>query len=241
MYAFENFSQLVRTLTGRKDSDTINDIQSLGQRAFLRDLQKRPANPNSSLQTPLLQLELVIFDIETTGFRPHKGDEIISIGAVKMKGTQRLTETFYTVVKPERKIPRNIVQLTGIDEELVANAPSLREALYRFAQFTEGCTLVAHHANHERTFMKHYFPLALNTPFQQRIVDTAFIIQICERNASLITLDDVCEHQKIKIENRHHALGDAKMTAILWELYAQKATSIGCENLQDIYERFARI
>lgn len=241
MYAFESFSQLVRTLTGRKDSETINDIQNLGHRAFLRDLQKQTPNENSSLHTPLSQLEVVVFDIETTGFRPHKGDEILSIGAVKMKGGRLLAETFYTLVKPERKIPHNIIQLTGIDEEITASAPSVKEALYRFAEFTKGRTLVAHHANHERTFMKHYFPTALNIPFQQRIVDTAFVIQICERNPSLVTLDDMCEHKQIKVENRHHALGDAKMTAVLWKLYTQQAAVIGCENLQDIYERFARI
>lgn len=242
MNTLEKFTKFIRILAGKKDAGTIHDIQNLEQRAFLRNLQKRTLNANSSLHIPLLQLELVVFDIETTGFHPHKGDEIISIGAVKMKGDIRLEEVFYTLVKPEYKIPQHVVRLTGIDEEMVVNAPSLHEALYRFMQFTEGRTLVAHHANHERNFMNHYFPLVLNMPFHQRIVDTAFVIQVCERNnLSFITLDDVCQHHKIKIKNRHHALGDAKMTAILWRLYVQKSISIGCGNLNDIYERFSRI
>lgn len=241
MFAFESFSQLVRTLTGRREISAINDVQNARHIAFLRDLKKQQPPENSSLTTPLDELALVIFDIETTGFRPQKGDEIISIGAVRMNGMTIEEETFYTLVKPTNRIPKNIVDLTGIDDYMVESAPDIRTALVEFLHFTDGCTLVAHHANHERNFMKHFSQQALGLPFKQRIVDTAFLIQICEYNSNLVTLDDVCKHQQIPIENRHHALGDAQMTAKIWASYVKQAMALGCHHLQDIYDRFARL
>lgn len=241
MFAFESFSQLVRTLTGRREISTINDVQNARHIAFLRDLKKQQTPEKSSLTTPLDELELVIFDIETTGFRPQKGDEIISIGAVKMNGTKIADDTFYTLVKPTNRIPKNIVSLTGLDAHMFEEAPDIRTALVEFLHFTDGCTLVAHHANHERNFMKHVSQEVLGLPFKQRIVDTAFLIQICEYNAHLVTLDDVCKHQHIPIENRHHALGDAQMTAKVWASYVKQAMMLGCDHLQDIYDRFARL
>ena len=241
MFAFESFSQLVRTLTGRREISAINDVQNARHIAFLRDLKKQQTPEKSSLTTPLDELELVIFDIETTGFRPQKGDEIISIGAVKMQGMTIVDDTFYTLVKPHSRIPKNIVELTGLDEYMFEQAPDIRSALVEFLHYTEGCTLVAHHANHERNFMKHFSQEALGLPFKQRIVDTAFLIQICEYNSHLVTLDDVCKHQHIPIKNRHHALGDAQMTAQVWASYVKQAMMLGCDHLQDIYDRFARL
>ncbi len=241
MHAFEAFTQLVRTLTGKSTISTITDVQNAEQLAFLRSLKQQQSRNKEALLTPLDQLELVVFDMETTGFRPQKGDEIISIGAVKMNGLQVVEETFYTLVKPTQRIPQNIIELTGIDQEMTAKAPTLREALLAFLVFAKGCTLVAHHANHERNFMKHYSQQLLQTPFNQRIVDTAFLIQICEYNHTLVTLDDVCLHQQIPIIGRHHALSDAKMTAQVWLKYVQQAMNLGCDNLQDVYERFARL
>lgn len=241
MFAFESLSQLVRTLTGRREITNIHDLQNARHIAFLRDLKKQQTPINSSLITPLDRLELVVFDIETTGFRPQKGDEIISIGAVKVTGTTITQETFYTLVKPTGRIPKNIVSLTSIDEEMTASAPSIREALIEFLHFTNGATLVAHHANHERNFMKHFAQEMFHLPFRQRIVDTAFLIQICTAHANLVTLDDVCEYEGIPIEARHHALGDAKMTAKVWVNYVKQAQLLGCNHLQDVYERFARL
>jgi DNA polymerase-3 subunit epsilon len=57
----------------------------------------------------------------------------------------------------------------------------------------------------------------------------------------LAKLEDLCAHNNIHIVGRHHALGDAKMTAKLWSIYLEKANQIGCENLRDVNNRFSRI
>jgi len=239
MEAFEAFLRFVRTLTGKSLVPSISDVQNAEQMAFLRSLRQQKLVDAHTLRIPLNELELVIFDIETTGFCPQKGNEIISIGAVKMHGFRILNESFYTLVKPTQCIPQNIIELTGIEGSMTTHAPSIREALLAFFIFAKGCTLVAHHASHERNFMKHYSQQALHVPFNQRIVDTAFLIQICEDNRELVTLEDICIYQHIPIVARHHALGDANMTAQIWQHYAMQATKQGCKHLEDVYERFA--
>ena len=62
-------------------------------------------------------------------------------------------------------------------------------------------------------------------PFKHRIVDTAILFKIVERNLDLVKLEDYCCHNSIPIINRHNALGDAILTAELWSIYIEKASN----------------
>lgn len=209
--------------------------------AYLRHLQKE-VNQDKALNTPLHELNVVVFDIETTGFSPEKGDGILSIGAIKMSGEIiKEEEAFYSLVHFDRNIPQEIIQLTGITNEQLIEAPSLSEVLIHFLQFKGDCTLVAHHANHERNFMQHASSKLFRTPFKHRIVDTSFLYKIVEPKSKNVKLEDLCEQNGISVVNRHHALGDAKLTAELWSLYVAEIQQLGCKTLNDVYERFSRI
>ena len=86
-------------------------------------------NQEDALNIPLHELNVVVFDIETTGFSPEKGDGILSIGATKMYGTTILEEdNFYSLVRYEKEIPEHIVQLTGITNEQVLEAKERKYA-----------------------------------------------------------------------------------------------------------------
>ena len=78
-------------------------------------------------------------------------------------------------------------------------------------------------------------------PFDQRIVDTSFLYRIAEPDLKMVRLEEFCHHNGIPIVNRHHALGDAMLTAKLWTIYIQKVRELGCETLHDVYERIARM
>lgn len=239
--AFEPFMQILRGLQGKRTNASIGDIQNSQQMAFLRNLQKE-MNQEDKLSISLQELNVVVFDIETTGFSPEKGDSILSIGATKMCGTTILEEeTFYSLVHYDQEIPHEIVQLTGITNEQVKEAQQLADVFIKFIKFIQDCTLVAHHATHERNFMQHASSKLFRTPFKHRIVDTSFLFKVVEPKMNLVTLEDLCTHNGIPIINRHHALGDAKMTAKLWSMYVEKAKQIGCETLNDVYSRYARI
>lgn len=238
--AFEPFMQILRGLQGKRTNVGISDVQNAQQMAFLRNLQKEITQ--DVLNIPLENLNVVVFDIETTGFFPEKGDCIISIGAIKMTGEKIIEEDFfYSLVHVKREIPDEIVQLTGITNEQLRDALSLEEVFIKFLQFKQNSTLVAHHATHERNFMEHTSSTLFRTPFKHRIVDTSFLLKVIEPNLNIIALEDLCDYNNIPVIGRHHALGDAKMTAKLWSIYVNKAKEVGCETLNDVYHRFARI
>lgn len=70
-------------------------------------------------------------------------------------------------------------------------------------------------------------------------MDTSFVFKIVEPKQRILTLEEWCEFSDIPVIDRHHALGDAKLTAILWCQYLQRVQQLGCRTLQDIYERLA--
>jgi len=89
-------------------------------------------------------MNIVIFDLETTGFSPYQ-HEIIQIAAVRMQGGRILEqEVFASFVKPTCRIPSFISQYTGISNAQVHNAPRSEEALVNFSRFVGDATLIAH-------------------------------------------------------------------------------------------------
>jgi DNA polymerase-3 subunit epsilon len=236
------FIHFIREVHGKFQTSVFGAVQN-GQNsqqiAFMRQLQ-REMKAEETLSIPLDDLNVVVFDIETTGFFPEQGNEIISIGAVKVKGCRLQEEDiFYSLVRHEERLSDEIRELTGISDEDLKDAPPLEEALIQFYQFIKGDTLVAHHSSHEKNFMQHANWKLFRVPFKHRIVDTSFLSRIAEPNAEYVRLEDWCEHKEIPVADRHHALGDAILTAKLWCKYVDEVKGLGCRNLRDIYERIA--
>lgn len=240
---FEPLIQFMKQVQGKVNSSVYASLhgQSNAQHvAFLRQLQKE-VKSEESLNIPLNDLNVVVFDLETTGFFPDQGDEIISIGAVKVKGgIVQQDETFYSLVRCNRALSPEITQLTGIKEEDLAECPELSKVLVDFYDFVKGDVLVAHHASHEKNFLQHFNWKLFRTHFKHRIVDTSFLCKIAEPNLSLVRLEEYCDHCGIPVKERHHALGDAKMTAELWSVYVKRIQELGFKSLRDVYEKLAR-
>jgi DNA polymerase-3 subunit epsilon len=104
------------------------------------------------LGTPLHEVTFVVVDLETTGGAPASC-EITEIGAVKVRGGERLGE-FQTLVDPGVPIPPFISVLTGISDSMVAGAPRLGAALTAFLEFAGDAVLVAHNAPFDVGFLK---------------------------------------------------------------------------------------
>lgn len=236
---FEPFYQLMRGIQGKVLGGAQG--QNAQQIAYMRQLQ-REMNSEDKLKIPLEKLNVVVFDIETTGFFPEQGDEIISLGAVKVCGTSIQEDAeFYSLVRYEKGLSSKIVDLTGITDEQLIEAPQLSEVLIQFFKYVKDDILVAHHAGHEKSFMEHSTWKLFKTHFKHRIVDTSFLYRVAEPNEKLVRLEDFCQHNGIPAEGRHHALGDAKLTAKLWCLYITKLQETGYKTLKDIYEHVARL
>ncbi|RKJ28878.1 3'-5' exonuclease, partial [Butyricicoccus sp. 1XD8-22] len=97
--AFEPFMQMLRGIQSRRSVGGIGETQNPQQIAYLRHLQKE-MNQEDVMNINLNKLNVVVFDIETTGFSPEKGDCILSLGATKMSGKEIIeNETFYSLVQ----------------------------------------------------------------------------------------------------------------------------------------------
>lgn len=173
----------------------------------------------TALPSELTEKVYVVFDIETTGLE-IMSNGITEIGAVKIENG-KISEQFTTLVKPDYPISDEIVRLTGITPEMVADAPKIGSVIPDFMKFTEGAVLVAHNADFDVKFMKR-FASAEEYDLGNKVMDTLelsrkYLPQL--RRNDLHTLADY-----FGITFHHHrALSDAYATAeIFIELMKQK-------------------
>ena len=96
-----------------------------------------------------------IIDVETTGTNP--GSEKITEIAIYRHDGKQITDSFSSLVNPERPIPWRITQLTGISDKMVEKAPLFCEIAKKIVEITEGCTFVAHNAAFDYNFVKTEF------------------------------------------------------------------------------------
>lgn len=236
--------QFFKQLSGKLGSNIYAGLQGTTtpqNAAFIRELQKE-MKKNNSLDSPLNELKVVVFDIETTGFYPDLGDQIISIGAVKMTGTKLHEDhTYYSLLKTDVPLSNEISLLTGIQQEELLNAQSARDVLLQFFKFVQSHFFVAHHSRHEQSFMQKMSWDLLRTKFEHRIIDTSFLIRLADPYIKSPPLEDICRDCGIEVKNRHHALGDAMMTAQVWAYYLLHAQKKGFINLREIYEYIAKL
>lgn len=234
--------QFFRQISGKLGSGIYAGVQGQSNPqniSFLRQLQKE-MRQKDSLESPLHELNVVVFDLETTGFYPDRGDQVISIGAVKMTGHKiKSTETFYSLVKSEVSLSEEISALTNIHNEDLQTAPPASEVLMQFFKFVNNHVLVAHHAKHEQCFMQKLSWDLFRTRFEHRIIDTSFLMRLSNPEIKSMPLEDVCKQCGIVIRNRHHALGDAVMTAEIWSHYLEIAQRLDYLNLREVYEYLA--
>ncbi|WP_280770996.1 exonuclease domain-containing protein [Salipaludibacillus daqingensis] len=236
--------QWIKQLSGMVSSNHYTDVISErdpAKVAYMRRLQKS-IKQQDHLHIPFSDLTVVVFDIETTGFYPQKGDRILSIGATKVTGKNVSTEkSFYSLIKSTDPISDEVQKITGITSKELQDAPPAEEVLIDFFKYINKHTLVAHHANHEKQFMQNITWTLFKTRFDHRILDTSFLTKLIDPMKDLVTLEDCCAHYGIDSTNRHHALSDAEMTAKMWSHSVEEVEKQGFTCLKDVYAHLANI
>lgn len=234
-----NMIQFMRQLSGRFSSTmSASQPNNASQMARFRRYQKEAQQ--DVLQVPFSELPMVVFDLETSGFNPDQGDGILSIGAVKIKGADIEHDHFYETVKSKHPPSKDVLDLTGLTALELENSRLIGEVLLAFYDFVGSSTLIAHHAAHERRFLRHATWQELGKTFTHRLVDTTFLTSItAAHQGELKTLDEWCEAYGIVVRKRHHALADAQMTAQLWTKHVTIAHHAGYFCLSDIYKELA--
>ncbi|NQD65408.1 3'-5' exonuclease [Bacillus haikouensis] len=165
----------------------------------------------------LYHCTFTIFDLETTGFFPEIGDEIISIGAVKVtKGKIQEKETFYRVINPLQTVSRDTKKFTGLRRKDLLNGVTLPVGLKHFLEFSKGTILVAHPASFDINFLQKRLIRWELPSFKPEYVDS-FALANALLGRKDCYLDALVNRFDIPKRTRHHALNDAIMTAEIFE------------------------
>ena len=176
--------------------------------------------------------EIVCFDIETTGLKVTR-EAITEIGAVVLKNGQ-ITDTFQTFVNPERRLTPEIIGLTGITDAMLADAPSLKEALTAFLQFVNGRPLAAHNAEFDISFIRAGCR-RVGLEFEPTYIDSLILAQNLLPELHKYKLDIVAEHLDLPAFNHHRASDDAGMVGyMLVPFFEKMRRELGISRLQEI-------
>jgi DNA polymerase-3 subunit epsilon len=161
---------------------------------------------------PLASLSYTVFDTETTGLQPSAGDEIISIGAVRIVNGRLLRhEVFEQLVDPRRPIDHASARVHGIDAAALAGAPPIEHVLPQFRRFCEETVLVGHNAAFDLRFLE-LKDRATGIRFDQPVLDTLLLSAIVHPHQESHDLDAVAARLGVRVIGRHTALGDALVT-----------------------------
>jgi DNA polymerase-3 subunit epsilon len=161
---------------------------------------------------PLASLACTVFDTETTGLAPSAGDEIVSIGAVRIVNGRLLAhEVFEQLVDPGRPMPPEAARITGIETSMLAGAPPIAKVLPSFHEFCADTVLIAHNAAFDLRFLR-LKEAAAGVRFTQPVLDTLLLSAVIHPDADAHGLEAIAARMGVNPIGRHTALGDAIMT-----------------------------
>lgn len=165
----------------------------------------------------MAQLIEIVFDTETTGFDPEKGDKVVEIGAIRIYDKMRSEDprdTFHVLVNPERDIPEEVVKVHGITNEKVKDAPVFADVADDFLAFIGDAPLVAHNASFDMKFLNAELEQMGRETLSNKVVDTLAITRRKFPGARA-TLDALCARFEVDLSARvfHGALLDSQLLA----------------------------
>jgi DNA polymerase III epsilon subunit family exonuclease len=178
----------------------------------------------------LSELEFVVVDIEATGAKMPP-NRIIELGAYRIKG-RKIIDSFLTLVNPEISIPRFVIALTGITNEMVKQAPLFAEVAPRWLEFVRDAVLIAHNAPFDTSFLNH--EIARVYPGHRMVNPHLCTVLLSRRTVpGLINyrLDTVADHFSIPIFDRHRAGSDALATAEVFLRILDRLEGLGVKDL----------
>ena len=204
-----------------------------GEQLSLPDLDE-------AAEISLRETTFVVVDLETTGGRVTAGagtaaDAITEIGAVKVRGGVVLGE-FGTLVDPQRSIPPQIVQLTGITTAMACDAPTIGAVLPMFFEFARGAVLVAHNARFDVGFLR---AAADRCGIGWRRPQVLCTVQLARRvlsreEAPSVRLAALARLFAVASEPTHRALDDARATVDVLHALIERVGNQGVHTYADL-------
>lgn len=153
---------------------------------------------------------LVVVDLETTGL-DRQWDEIIEVGAIKVIDG-KIVDTFSTLVKPSIPIDSFITELTGITNEMLADAPSIGSVMPSLLDFVGDNVILGHNVTFDLSFLRNNS----NQEFEPDFIDTLRLCRKLYKDMQHHTLTDMVERFGFKREHAHRSIDDCDATLKLF-------------------------
>lgn len=179
----------------------------------------------------------VVVDLETTGLDPNR-DAIIEVAAVAFE-LDGIVEEFSTLVYPHQGIPALVTDLTGITDEMVADAPGITTLRPQLRRFLGDSVVVGHNVDFDMGFLRAAYVGANNAR-----LDTVTLASIVLPDAGKYALDALIKH--LNLDNptgrqEHRALADAHQTVALFYTLLERAQRMGVARLNEIVQSGRRL
>ncbi|MFB9058228.1 exonuclease domain-containing protein [Mariniflexile ostreae] len=157
-----------------------------------------------------------VIDVETTGV----GNKITEISIFRYEDDV-LVDEFTSLVNPERLIPDYITALTGIEDSMVAEAPTFYEISENILAITQSATFIAHSVNFDYNVIRNEFK-AIGISFTRKKLCTVRLSRTLLPGHKSYSLGKLCSTLNIPIVGRHRARGDAEATVTLFKLLLEQ-------------------
>lgn len=177
----------------------------------------------------------VVIDIETTGNSPKKGDRIIQFAGVVIENG-RIVEEYSTFICPEKDIPVFIEELTGINNQLVKDAPTFEMVAPKIAEFLEDSCFVAHNVLFDLSFLQEELKRCGFEGFYGWTIDTVELSKIMKPTSDGYKLNQLARQENLEHDQPHRADSDAYVTALLFLELNKKLDSLPLITLKKLHK-----
>lgn len=183
----------------------------------------------------LVHSEYVVFDTETTGFNAGGADQMIEIGAVKIKDGE-ITDRFDELIDPKRHIPDKITELTCITDEMVSGKEDEETVTKKFLEWTGNLPMVAHNAKFDISFIEMAMKKYNLGKFQNTVIDTLELSRTLDQGYARHSLSALVKRYNVPWEEdaHHRADYDAEGTAYVFAKMLKKLESQKFETIGDL-------
>ena len=182
----------------------------------------------------LAELSYTVFDTETTGLDPARGDRIVSVGAVRVVNARVLHgETFERLVDPQRAVPAASTAVHGITTAMVRGQPTVEEVLPAFDRFAADTVLVGHNVGFDLQFLRLERERAGLPATSPVVLDTLLLDAVLHPEHEQHSLEAIAGRLGVDVLGRHTALGDALVTGEVFVRLVALLNGIGIRSLDE--------
>jgi CBS domain-containing protein len=182
--------------------------------------------------TPLIALDAVVIDIETTGLDPRSA-RAIELAAVRLAGGKLEANAFRRLIDPGEPIPRSATDIHGVDDTTVRGAPRFAQAWPELAAALGDTILIGHTIGFDLAVLKRECARADLAWTPPPALDTRLLAEIAEPELADYSPESLAAWLGLEIKDRHSALGDARAAGEIFQALVPRLRGRGIRTLAE--------